>query len=65
MECPPGMKDGTRDMILFLNKCIYGLVQAARQYHKHFVTILKKIGFTGGDVDPCLFSKEIKMEFAT
>ena len=25
-----------------------------------FVTILKKIGFTGGDVDPCLFSKKSK-----
>ena len=26
----------------------------------HFVTILKKIGFTGGDIDPCLFSKKSK-----
>ena len=41
-----------------LDKCIYGLVQSARQYHQKAVTILKKIGFEGGDVDPCLYIKE-------
>ncbi|KAL7526613.1 hypothetical protein ACHAWF_001850, partial [Thalassiosira exigua] len=35
--------------------CIYGLVQAARQYHKKFVSVLTtKMGFKSGDVDPCL-----------
>jgi hypothetical protein len=42
---------------LALLKCIYGLVQAARQYYKKFVAILKKIGVKGGDVDPCLFTR--------
>ena len=37
---------------------IYGLVQAARQYYKKARGILRKIGFTGGDVDPCLFVKK-------
>jgi len=64
MECPPGMGEviddcrEIEDSILLLRQCIYGLVQAARQYYKRFVTILKKIGFKGGDVDPCLFSKK-------
>ncbi len=31
MECPPGMTDAEEDDVLALNKCIYGLVQAARQ----------------------------------
>ena len=60
MECPPGMMGITSAQVLLLLKCIYGLVQAARQYHKKFVTILKSIGFTGGDVDPCLFVRKTK-----
>jgi len=58
MECPPGMRNVTNDDILLLLQCIYGLVQAARQYYKKVVKILKKIGFRGGDVDPCLFSRQ-------
>ena len=57
MECPQGMRDATKDDVLLLTACIYGLVQAARQYYKKVVKILKDIGFTGGDVDPCLFCK--------
>ena len=52
MECPQGMDTQSDDEILILDKCIYGLVQSARQYHKKAVTILKKIGFEGGEVDP-------------
>ena len=58
MECPPGMVNREADDILALNKCIYGLVQVARQYHKKAVEILYKIGFNGVDVDPCLFWKK-------
>ena len=57
MECPPGMTGVTEENALALLKCIYGLVQAARQYYKKFVAILKKIGFKGGDVDPFLFTR--------
>ena len=60
MECPPGMKDVTSEDVLALQKCIYGLVQAARQYHKKIVSILKSIGFTGGDMDPCLLVRKNK-----
>ena len=58
MECPQGMQDTTKDDVLLFTACIYGLVQAARQYYKKVVKILKEIGFTGGDVDPCLFCKQ-------
>ena len=57
MECP-GMTDAKDDDILALNEFIYGLVQAARQYHKKAIEILHKIGFNGGDVDLCLFWKQ-------
>ena len=55
MECSPGMTDAKDYDILELNQCIYGLVHAARQYHKKAVEILCKIEFNGGDIDPCLF----------
>ena len=58
MENPEGLEDSSEDEALLLLTTIYGLVQAARQYYKKARSILKKIGFTGGDVDPCLFMKE-------
>ena len=54
MDCPPGLEGVTDEDALLLLQCIYGLVQAARQYHKKVVEILRDAGFKGGDVDPCL-----------
>ena len=42
MECPQGMSNSSKDDCIILNKCIYGLVQAARWYYKRIVKILKK-----------------------
>ena len=61
MECPPGLKAGSKDKVLLLNQYIYGLVKAARQYYKHIVDIFKKTVFKGGYVDPCLFSKNSEL----
>ena len=58
MNCPEGLKGATADDALLLQQCIYGLVQAARQYHKKMVAILKSIGFVGGDVDPRLLMRK-------
>ena len=62
MECPLAMRDVsvTSEDVLALQKCIYGLVQVARQYHKKIVSILKSIGFTGGDMDQCLLVRKNK-----
>ena len=57
MDCPEGL-DAEDDECLQLQRTIYGLVQAARQYFKKFVGGLKQIGFEGGQVDPCLLMKE-------
>ena len=46
---------------LALQACVFNLVQASRQFHKNMVKILRKIGFTGGDSDPCLFMRKIKL----
>jgi len=57
MEIPKGMKEVEKvenDDCLELLKTCYGTVQAARQWWKKFVSILRDIGFKGGKVDPCL-----------
>mmetsp|Transcript_8639 Transcript_8639/g.17707 ORF Transcript_8639/g.17707 Transcript_8639/m.17707 type:complete len:87 (+) Transcript_8639:1318-1578(+) len=53
MEAPEGSGLG-RDECVHLQKAIYGLVQALRQYWKHFVKPLQEIGFEGGIANPCM-----------
>jgi hypothetical protein len=57
MECPKGMPR-FGDECLLLQKTIYGLVQSGRQYFKKFTSVLTKLGFEGGQVDPCLMMKK-------
>ena len=57
MKCPPGRNEKGGE-ILVLKKSIFGLVQEARQWDKKTLSILKKIKFTGGSVDPCLYMKK-------
>ena len=57
MECPEGMEHED-DEVLLLNKTIYGLVQASRQYNKKFSSILRKMGFNQCRSDPCLFYRK-------
>ena len=40
-----------------LGRGLYGLVQAARQWWKKFITELTGIGFVKGEVDPCLLHR--------
>ena len=56
MNLPKGMTSFD-DECLALLKSLYGLVQAACQWHSKFIEILQKIGFKGGGVDPCLLHK--------
>ena len=58
MESPQGLTDVKMDDCIILDKCIYGLVQAARQYYIKAVEILKSTGFIGGSIDPCLNVKK-------
>ena len=41
-----------------LAKCIIGLMQAGKDWKKMAVEILKKVKFTGDNVDPCLHRKK-------
>ena len=58
MEFPQGMSDVTQTNCIILNKCIYGLVQAACQYYKKAVETLKSFGFIRGSIYPCLYVKK-------
>ena len=58
IECFPSMKGIGKEYCIILDKCIYGLVQEARQYNKKVLAILIKVGFIGGNVDPCIYMKK-------
>ena len=58
MECPEGMAHNP-DEVLLLQKTIYGLVQASRQYNKRFTDVLvNKLGFKQCRSDQCLYFKK-------
>jgi len=43
-----------------LNKAVYGLIQAARQWSKKKRSIMMDLGFLPSKVDPCLFVKKLE-----
>jgi Reverse transcriptase (RNA-dependent DNA polymerase) len=54
MQPPKGI-DIKHSQCLRLNKALYGLVQASRQFYVKFSQVLTTIGFTVSYADPCLF----------
>ena len=55
---PPGMKCVGKNNFIIFEKCIHGLVQAARQYKMKAAEILKKVGSTRDNVDLHLYMKK-------
>jgi Reverse transcriptase (RNA-dependent DNA polymerase) len=58
MECPDGIVCEA-DEVVRLNRSMYGLVQAARQFYLKFKPILISVGFTQCKAEPCLFFKTV------
>ena len=58
MVCPKGMSNVKKGDCIIFNKCIYGLVQAAWQYYKKAVEVLKSSGFVRGSINLCLYVKK-------
>ena len=54
------LNEDTVGECLRLERPLYGLVQAARQFWKKAVEVLKGIDFVGGQADPCLMTKTSK-----
>ena len=46
------------DECLILEKSIYGLVQAARQWWKKFIQTLKQYEFESNEIDPCMLYRK-------
>ena len=59
MECPQGMSYVGKDCVIVSKKSKHGLVQAARQYYRKSVEIMKKLKFIRGNIDPSLYEKKI------
>ena len=51
-------KDVDKEDCLILQKAIYGLVQAARQFWKKIVDKMQEGGFQLSTADPCMLYKE-------
>ena len=52
------MSNAKKMTALFETSASMALDQAARQYYKKAVKILKNFEFVGGNVDPCLYVKK-------
>ena len=59
MECYLGIENVIKNDCIILRICIYSLVHATKQCNKKTIQILKKVGLTGGNVNPCLYLKNV------
>ena len=58
LEIPEGFEDfGSRTKVLKLNKSIYGLRQAGRNWNVLFSSTLLDMGYAQSAADPCIFIK--------
>ena len=58
LKIPANMQTPSNKGSVFkLNKAIYGLKQASRQWFKHFHDFIIRQGFQQSEVDPCLYMK--------
>jgi Reverse transcriptase (RNA-dependent DNA polymerase)/gag-polypeptide of LTR copia-type len=57
---PPKGTNITNNQCVHLDKALYGLVQAARQFYIKFANVLKDLQFNVSYADPCLFYRDDK-----
>lgn len=64
MKQPEGfVEPGTEHMVCRLNKSIYGLKQASRQWYLKFDSVVSEFGFVENQVDECVYMKSEGKEF--
>lgn len=61
MEQPEGYQDGT-DRVCHLQKGLYGLKQASRNWNTHFKEFMMEHGLIQSDSDPCIFTRDVNTE---
>ena len=58
IKVPQGFENNfNKDVVLNLNRTIYGLKQAASTFWSELLMALSDIGFTRSDADPCMYFK--------
>ena len=57
-------KNSNLNLILKLNKSLYGLKQASLSWFEHLKTHLEQQGFVSSSADQCLFINQAKNVFA-
>lgn len=55
MRIPDGLEVNNPNLVLKLNKAIYGLKQAGRCWNEKFDTFIKRLGFTQCNADKCVY----------
>jgi hypothetical protein len=65
MRQPPGFHSGGRNTVCLLQKSLYGLRQAPRQFHVELKGALEGYGFSPCESDPALFKREAPGESPT
>ncbi|KAM1998218.1 hypothetical protein EV2_005744 [Malus domestica] len=64
MVQPPGfIERGKENMVCKLNKSIYGLKQASRQWNQKFDEVITSFGFVMNKIDNCVYMKMINSRF--
>ncbi|CAL9017000.1 unnamed protein product [Prunus brigantina] len=64
MKQPPGfIERGKENFVCKLNKSIYGLKQASRQWYLRFDQVVTSFGFVENRFDNCIYMKMVKSNF--